>query len=72
MGVDHKLGLNWWVLHTPKKRDVIIVPLKKHSTRCLMFTHKFGPKTAEDVLALDKKNSNTVWTDEIAKEMKNV
>jgi len=38
-------------------------------------THKFGievPKTVNEALELDKKNSNTLWADAIAKEMKDV
>jgi hypothetical protein len=36
-------------------------------------THKFGielPKTIKEALELDKKNGNTFWADNIAKEMK--
>ena len=38
-------------------------------------TMKFGiecPKTVEEDLALDSKNGNTLWSDAITKEMKNV
>ena len=48
---------------------------KKCQTCHLKKTHKFGievPKTVEEALALDAKNSNTYWADDIAKEMKNV
>ncbi len=40
-----------------------------------MPTHKFGievPKTVKEALEIDKKNSNTLWADAIAKEMKDV
>ncbi len=42
--------------------------------RYLKCTPKFVecPKTVEDALELDKCNSNTMWADAIAKEMKNV
>jgi hypothetical protein len=50
--------------------------MKKQSPRYLKRTHKFGievPKTVnEEALELDKKNGNTLWADEISKEMKNV
>lgn len=38
-------------------------------------THKLGlclPKPMEDALAIDCKTDSTLWTDAIAKEMKNV
>jgi hypothetical protein len=38
-------------------------------------THKFGthvPNTVDEAHALDKVNGNTLWTDAIPKEMKNV
>jgi len=49
--------------------------LKKRNPRYLKRTHKFGievPKTVKDALELDKKNSNTLLADAIAKEMKDV
>jgi hypothetical protein len=38
-------------------------------------THKYGiqiPKSVKEALAIDKENSNSLWWDEICKEMKNV
>ncbi len=64
MGVDHEPGFNWWVLHTLKKRDAIVALVKKQSARYLKHMHKFGiecPKTVQDALELDKRNSNTMW-----------
>jgi len=60
------------VLH---KRKHIIALVKKRSTPFLKKTHKFGvvvPRSVAEAYALDKKNSNTLWADSIAKEMKNV
>ncbi len=55
--------------------DAIIALVKKHSAKYLKHAHKFGiecPKTVEDALELDMRNSNTMWADATAKEMKNV
>ncbi len=49
--------------------------VKRRRARYLKLTHKFGiecPKTVEDALELDKHNSNTMWADAIAREMKHV
>jgi hypothetical protein len=74
-GIDHKPAFNWWVPHVLKKRDQIISLVCKRTTRYLKRTHKFGievPKTVKETLALDRKTSNTLWADAIAKEMKEV
>jgi hypothetical protein len=74
-GIDHKPAFNWWVPYVLKKRDQIIYLVCKQTTRYLKRTHKFGlevPKTVKEALALDRKNSNTLWADAIAKEMKEV
>ena len=74
-GIDHEPAFNWWVKHFLKKRDRIISLVKRRNTRYLKRTHKFGielPKTAQEALALDKKNGNTLWADAISKEIKNV
>jgi len=74
-GIDHEPAFNWWVPHTLKKRDRIISMVKKRSARYLKRTHKFGiemPKTVAEAKELDRKNGNTLWTDAIAREMKEV
>ena len=73
--IDHEPAFNWWVPHVLKKRDSIIVQVKRRSARYLKRTHKWGlevPQSVDDALAIDKKNGNTFWADAIAKEMKNV
>ncbi len=58
-----------------KKRDRIISLVKNRNACYLKWTHKFGikvPKTAEEELEIDKRNGNTLWSDAIAKEMKDV
>ena len=61
--------------HILKKRDCIILLVKKRSPQFLKRTHKFVievPRTIKEDLELDKKNVNTLWADAIAKEMKDV
>ncbi len=58
-----------------KKHDRIISLLHKRTTCYLKRTHKFGievPTPVKEALTLDHKNSNTLWADAIAKEMKEV
>ena len=58
-----------------KERDNIVVSIRKWQTRYLKRSYKFGielPKTVEQILALDAKNNNTLWADEIFKELENV
>ena len=74
-GLDHEPAFNWWVPHVLRKRDQIISLVHRRTTRYLKMTHKFGieiPKTVKEALALDRKNGNTLWTDAIAKEMREV
>ena len=58
-----------------KKRDSIIVSIRKWQTRYLKSSHKFGielSKTVEKAYAPDDKNGNTLWADAVSKEMENV
>ncbi len=69
MGVDHKPGFNCWVPHMLKKYDAISALVKKCSARYLKYMHKVGieyPKPVEDILGLEKQNSNTMLADDIA------
>ena len=73
--IDHKPAFNWWVRHTLKKRDRIISFVQKRQTRHLNKNHKFGiglPKTFIENHYPDKKIGNTLWDNEISKEMKNM
>jgi hypothetical protein len=75
IGIDHEPAFNWWVPHILRKRDRIILLVKKRNPRFLKKTHKFGievPKTNKDALDIDHRNGNTFWADAIAKEMKDV
>jgi hypothetical protein len=71
-GIEDEPAFGWWVNFTLKKRERIILAVKK---RVLKKTHKFGicvPKNADEAYAIDKEDGNTLWADDIAKEMKNV
>ena len=55
-----------------KKRNRIIVLVKKQGERYWKCTHKYGikiPKNWEDCKRLDDENKNTMWQDAVAKEM---
>jgi hypothetical protein len=62
----------WWAPHVLQKRTRSIAAVTK---RYHKRTHKFGievPKSWDDCVKLDKENDNTLWQDEVRKEMKNV
>ena len=62
----------WWVKYTLKKRDRIIKQVTHRSIRKNM---KFGvkiPATVEEAEKFDQENGNTLWTNSINKELKNV
>ncbi len=68
-------GFNWWVFCLLTKRDAIISLVKCCHVKYLKKTHQYGlplPKSVDDALAIDKCSGFTLWTDAIAKEMKNV
>ena len=68
-GIDKEPAFSWWVPHTIKKREKIVVAVNK---RYHKRTHKFGiriPKTVEEALTIDKTNGNSLWHDAIRKEM---
>ena len=62
----------WWVPVTLKRRDRII---KQVTHRLAKKQIKFGvkvPASVEEALSLDKENGNTLWSEAINKELKNV
>ena len=68
-------AFNWWVGFFLKKRERIILLVRKRNMRYLKRNEKFGialPKNVKEELQLDKENGNTLWADAIATEMKNV
>ena len=55
----------------PQKKNRIIAKVK---SKYWIRTHKFGlkvPKSVTEVIAIDRENGDTLWWDEICKEMKN-
>lgn len=71
-GLEKEPAFNWWVKHTLQLRDCII----KQVQHCVVKKNiKFGfyvPNSVEEALKIDKENRNTLWTDAINKELKNV
>jgi hypothetical protein len=42
LGIDNEPAFNWWVPHVLRKRDHIILLVRKRNPRYLKRTHKFG------------------------------
>ena len=58
-----------------KKRDKIIVRVRKEQTRYLKKSNKFGielPQTVEQVVNMDTKIDSIFWADAISKELENI
>jgi hypothetical protein len=63
-------AFKWWVQHTLKRRERIILKMK---TRYMRTEQKFGiviPKSVKEALAIDKETNTTYWADAIKKELK--
>ncbi len=75
MGVALEPGFNWWVFCVLKKRDTIILLVKRRNVKYLKKTHKYSvplPKSMDNALAIDRCSGTTIWADAISKETKNV
>ena len=62
----------WWVPFMMKKRNRILAKVK---SKYWLRSHKFGiriPKSVEEAKKVDDQNGNTLWWDEICKEMHNM
>jgi hypothetical protein len=62
----------WWATHVIKKRISSIADDTTSYHKC---NQKFGievSKIWDDCVRLDKENYNTLWQDEVRKEMNNV
>ena len=71
-GIDDEPAFKRWVPYTLRKRYNIIGAVK---AMVWLATHKYGievPRSIEHSKQLDKKNGNTFFIQEIAKEMYNV
>ena len=65
-------AFTWWDPYVLKKRNFILAKIK--SKYCIR-THKYGieiPKSVKREKEIDKFNQNTLWWDEIMKEINNV
>ena len=61
----------WWLKFVLRKRDRIILKTQRYWLK----THKYGicvPNTVKEAILIDKENGDTLWWDEIMKEMKTV
>ena len=70
--LDAEPTFKWWVRDVLRFRNRIIAKVKAKYWR---MTHKFGirvTKSVYEALAIDKENGNTLWYNNIQKEMKNV
>ena len=73
--IYHDPEFNSWVKSALKKRLRIIYLANKSNAQYLKKTHNFGievPRSVAQAYALDKKNGNTLWADDISKEMRDV
>ena len=71
-GIDDEAAFIWWVPHTLRKRNAIILAVKM---RLQKTTHKYGieiPTSVEHAMEINQKNGNTMWRDALALEMFNV
>ena len=71
-GIDKEPAFEWWVLHTLKKRQVILAALKK---RIRKTTHKYGielPTSVDHAYELDRKNGNNLWKEALEMELYNI
>ncbi len=62
MRVALKLGFNWSMFHTLKKRDAIILLVNCRNVKYLKKTHKNSlplPKLVDDALAIERCSGST-------------
>jgi hypothetical protein len=62
----------WWAPHVLQKSTRITAAVTKRYNKR---NHKFGievPKSWDGYVKLEKENNNTLWQDEVRKDMKNV
>ena len=70
--IEEEPAFKWWVKDTLRKHNRIVSKVKAKYWRT---THKFGievPKLVTEAYTIDQKTGTRLWTDAIAKEMKNV
>ena len=70
--IEDEPAFAWWVPYVLEKQKRI---LKKVKSKYWQRTHKYGiriPRTIEEAIQIDRENENTLWQDDIKKEMKNI
>jgi hypothetical protein len=74
-GIEREPAFIWWVPQVLQLRKHIISFVKKQKMSYLKKNLKFGikvPTLVDHALEIDKRNGNTLWTDAIIKELKDV
>ena len=70
--IVHEPVFAWWVPYVLKKKDIII---SKVESMYWQTTHRYGirlSKSIKEAKELDQNNINTLWWDDVVKEMQNV
>ena len=71
-GIEIEPDFLWCVPFNLSKRDRIISAVNE---RTKILSHKYGvqlPSTVQEAYDLDEENGNTLWRDDLNKEMKNL
>ena len=74
-GLEEEPAFNWWISHVLRKRERIVKMVRQRHARYLKRTHKWGvrlPKDALEAAKIDELEGNTLWSDAIGKEVRNV
>ena len=69
LNIANEIAFAWWVTFSLRKRDRIISAV---NSRVRKATYKFGikiPTSVADCARLDKDNWNTMWMDDLTKEI---
>ena len=70
--IDKEPAFAWWVKYTLKKGNRIIKQVTHRSIRKNMKFEVKIPATVEEAEIFDQENGNSLWSDLINKELKNV
>ena len=69
--ISEEPAFSWWVKYVLKKRDHIIYKAQRFWVKTNNYSIRL-PKTLKEAVDIDKENSDTLWWDDITKEMKNI
>ena len=67
--ISEEPAFSWWVKYVLKKRDHIIYKAQRFWVKTNNYSIRL-PKTLKEAVDIDKENSDTLWWDDIMKEMK--